>query len=63
MRIISLLKDQKGDFLIDVPKGSLSKAIGQKKSNVEYFRENGLNISFKENSELHGYCISIKEVN
>ena len=61
-RIMSLMKDQKGDFLIYVPKGSLSKAIGQKKSNIEYFKENGLNISFKESSELHGYCVSIKEV-
>lgn len=62
MRIMSMLKDSKGNFLIDVPKNALSKAIGQKKSNIEYFRKNGLNISFKENSELHGYCVSIKEV-
>lgn len=62
MRVMSSLNERKGDFLIDVPKGALSKAIGQKKSNIEYFRKNGLNISFKENSGLHGYCISIKEV-
>ena len=62
MRVISLLNERKGDFLINVPKGALSKAIGQKKSNIEYFRKNGLNISFKENSGLRGYCISIKEV-
>ena len=62
MRVMSSLNERKGDFIIDVPKGSLSKAIGQKKSNIEYFRKNGLNISFKENSGLHGYCISIKEV-
>ncbi len=62
MKINSLLKEEKGEFFIDVPKGALSKAIGQKKSNVEFFKKNGLNICFKENSGLHGYSVSIKEV-
>ncbi|MBR4092486.1 MAG: radical SAM protein [Oscillospiraceae bacterium] len=61
-RIMTLLKNKKGEFSIEIPKGSLSKAVGQKKVNIEYFRKNDLYISFKENSELHGYCVSIKEV-
>ncbi len=29
---------------------------------LEYFRKNGFDISFSENPELKGYCVSIKEV-
>lgn len=61
-RIMSLVAENKGTYLIDVPKGALSKAIGQRKSNIEYFLKNGLNISFSENPALKGYCVSIKEV-
>lgn len=62
MKMIPLLKDKKGNFIIDVPEGALSKAIGQKKSNIDYFRKRGINISFKENSDLRGYCVLTKEV-
>ncbi len=62
MKVMSLVSENKGSYVIDVPKGALSKAIGQKKSNIEYFRKNGFDISFSENPELKGYCVLIKEV-
>ena len=32
-----------------VPKGQLSKALGQKRSNVIYFKEKGIDIQVSEN--------------
>ena len=60
--ILSTLREKKGSYMVYVAKGALSKAIGQKKSNIEYFKQSGLNITIKESSGLNGYGISIKEV-
>ena len=54
---IVLATDLDGTFLTKDPEGRRRNLEA-----IEYFKENGLNISFKESSELHGYCVSIKEV-
>lgn len=62
-KIMALLDGTHKKVEIYIPKGALSKAIGQKRSNIEYFRKKGFDISFNENPELNGYCVLVKEVN
>lgn len=52
-----------GSAVFAVPERQLSKALGQKKSNVEYFKNKGINIIIKPEKELEGKykTISISE--
>ena len=60
-RTIDAHIDAEGDYVIEVARGMMSKAIGQKKSNTEYFSGKGIRIKFKENAELESNCICIAE--
>lgn len=48
---------------VSVSKGRLSQAIGQKKSNSEYFNNKGIKLRFSEDESLSGYQIKIEEEN
>ncbi len=52
-KLFKILKERqipKGEIKVFVPKGSLSKMIGQKKSNIEFFGEIGYNCKVYEHS-------------
>ncbi len=51
-----------GDFEVYVSTADLSKAIGQKKSNLEYFKNMGKNIRFSIDDGLHRNQIYIKKM-
>lgn len=62
--ITEVLKDkEKGDYTIFVPQKALSKAVGQRRSNIDDFAKIGYNITLREKTELIGYQVelSIKE--
>lgn len=50
-----------GDLTVEVSTKSISKAIGQKKSNINYFSAKGINIKIKSSSTLVGYNIKVTE--
>ena len=49
------------DFVVQVPSGALSQAVGQKKQNLKKFNEKGYNLVIKENKELKKYQVLVKE--
>ncbi len=58
----------KGDVVIKVPKGALSQATGQKKSNRECIESQGFSVRFEEDESLKKYMVRVcqpcpKEVN
>ncbi len=60
-KIINQLKNtEKNDFIVYVNQKSLSKAIGQNKSNLNKLNELGYNITFKSDNSLDKYDILIK---
>ena len=48
-----------GDYTLAVGKGELSKALGQKRCNAEYFRKKGKNIRITEDETLSRYDVII----
>lgn len=51
-KIEALLAGQeKGSYLLFVPKGDISKAVGQKRENLRYFEERGYRLKLKEASD------------
>lgn len=61
--IENAIAGRKGNFVVGVSPNSVSKAIGQKRANVEYFQALGAALRIAADEGLNGYCISIKEVN
>ncbi len=55
-KALEQLKD-KGDYIIYVPNGEVSKMTGQKKSNIEFLYKKGYNIQVKEQENLSIYSI------
>ncbi len=53
---------EKGDYIIYVQSGSLSKMGGQKNSNLKALRELGFNCKIKESDEVQEYEIKIERV-
>ncbi len=58
--IISSHLESKGNYTVFVGKGELSKVIGQKKSNLKFFYDNGYNLAFKEDTGINARNIIIK---
>ena len=52
----------KGEYTVYVPKGALSQAIGQKKSNLIYLAGKGYSCRFKESDSLVKYQVLVKEM-
>ncbi|MBR3588963.1 MAG: radical SAM protein [Clostridia bacterium] len=60
-KIREQIKDMSGSIVVKVPKGSLSQAIGQKKSNKEYLESQGFQVKFEEDSSLNKYTVSVRK--
>lgn len=60
-RIENLLLNKKGNFIVYVNPKAISKAIGQKRKNIEYFKNKGINLKIKPCIELEGYDINVTE--
>ena len=58
--IISSKIEEKGIYTVFVSRGELSKAIGQKKENILFFKEMGIDIKFKEDFSLKKYDVLVK---
>ena len=56
-KIKEQIKNLSGDIVIKVPKGSLSQAIGQKKSNKIYLESQGFQVKFEEDESLGKYTV------
>ena len=54
-------KYPKGKYTVFVAKGFVSKAVGQKKSNINKFSELGYDVKIRENPELKDYEFIIEE--
>ena len=59
--IAEKINGKSSKFTIEVSSKSVSKAIGQKKSNIEYFSKQGINIRIKPSNTLVGYNINVSE--
>ena len=59
--IAEKINGKSSKFTIEVSTKSVSKAIGQKKSNIEYFSKQGTNIRIKPSNTLVGYNINVSE--
>ncbi len=53
--------DKQDSFTVEVSMKAISKAIGQKKSNIDYFLGKGIKIKIIPSSELTGYNIKVTE--
>ena len=51
---------EKGIYTVLVASGELSKAIGQKKENILFFKKQGIDISIKEDESLKKYDVLVK---
>lgn len=58
--IISTQLGEKVNYTVYVAEGEMSKAVGQKKSNILFFKDNGYNLKFKEDLSLSARDIRIK---
>lgn len=58
--IISTQLGEKENYTVYVAEGEMSKAVGQKKSNILFFKDNGYNLKFKEDLSLSARDIRIK---
>lgn len=61
LSIQELKKYPKGKYTVFVNKGFISKAVGQKKSNINRFSELGYDVKIKENPSLKDYEFIIEE--
>ncbi len=52
-----ILKHAKGNYTCFVPKGEISKAVGQGRQNINELKKHGYNITFKECDDLAAYEI------
>jgi len=50
-----------GSYTVYVPEKSLSKAVGQKKSNLVYFKNKGINLKIKPSEKLRDFDINVAE--
>ena len=50
-----------GSYTVYVPERSLSKAVGQKKSNLVYFKSKGINLKIKPSEKLRDFDINVTE--
>lgn len=50
-----------GNYIVYVPEKSLSKAVGQKKSNLVYFKSKGINLKIKPSEKLKDFDIKVTE--
>lgn len=50
-----------GNYIVYVPEKSLSKAVGQKKSNLVYFNNKGINLKIKPSEKLKDFDIKVTE--
>ena len=58
--IISTQLGEKDNYTVYVAEGEMSKAVGQKKSNILFFKDYGYNLKFKEDLSLSARGIRIK---
>lgn len=58
--IISTQLGEKVNYTVYVAEGEMSKAVGQKKSNILFFKDYGYNLKFKEDLSLSARDIRIK---
>lgn len=58
--IISTQLGEKDNYTVYVAEGEMSKAVGQKKSNILFFKDYGYNLKFKEDLSLSARNIRIK---
>ena len=58
--IISTQLGEKDNYTVYVAEGEMSKAVGQKKSNILFFKDYGYNLKFKEDLSLSARDIRIK---
>ena len=59
---IERLDLKQGNYEVFVSPRDLSKAIGQKRSNIKYFEDKNINLKFIENSELNTFEFTIRDV-
>ncbi|MEG0615833.1 MAG: radical SAM protein, partial [Oscillospiraceae bacterium] len=59
-RISDEICGEKGEFIVEVAQKSISKAIGQNKSNIEFFAKKGIKIVVKSSQELTKYNIKVR---
>ncbi len=59
---IERLDLKQGNYEVFVSPRDLSKAIGQKRSNIKYFEDKNINLKFTENSELNSFEFTIRDV-
>ena len=52
---------KEGNYIVYVPEKSLSKAVGQKKSNLVYFKSKGINLKIKPSEKLKDFDIKVTE--
>lgn len=51
---------EKGDYTVSVAVGEMSKAIGQKRSNIDYFSSIGYNVRIKEDKDIYPRIVKIE---
>ncbi|MBQ2296780.1 MAG: radical SAM protein [Clostridia bacterium] len=52
--------NEKGDYTVSVARGEVSKAIGQKRSNIDYFDSLGYGIKIKEDNNIYPRNVKIE---
>ena len=57
--ILSKLSE-KGKYIISVARGEISKAIGQKRSNIDYFDSLGYRVKIKEDNNIYPRIVKIE---
>ena len=58
-KVLGSLKE-KGNYIIYVPRGEISKMTGQKRKNIEFLKQKGFNCKIKEDITLNKYEINIQ---
>ncbi|MBQ2815501.1 MAG: radical SAM protein [Clostridia bacterium] len=52
--------DEKGNYTVSVARGEVSKAIGQKRSNIIYFETLGYKVKIKEDKDIYPRSVKIE---
>ncbi|MBQ5889538.1 MAG: radical SAM protein [Clostridia bacterium] len=52
--------NEKGNYIISVARGEISKAIGQKRSNIDFFESLGYEINIKEDNNIYPRSVKIE---
>lgn len=52
--------NEKGNYIISVARGEISKAIGQKRSNIDFFESLGYEIKIKEDNNIYPRSVKIE---